>query len=171
VFDGAQTGAGILCKLTDGDYENAFYDFANFAGGKALDKLGVRIKENPEKYSQKVHAAYKRANAAYEALMKKKNDDERDRLIKKTLEKYNIGPPPPRGEDDVDPSGVMGDESGSADKATGKTSAPPASGSQAPPATPGSAELERAFEEAKKSMQDVGKDFRNLGEGLKKIFK
>lgn len=175
VFDGVQTGAGILCKLTQGDYENAFYDFSNFAGGKALDKLGLRLKEHPEKYSQNVHTAYKRAQTAYDGLMAKKNRDERDRLIQKSLEKYALAPSSRRAEDDVDPSApapVIRDSR----TAGGKTPATSGNIGGAQSNVTGDAknpgkEFDRSLEEAGKAAQDIGKDLRELGKGLLNILK
>ena len=149
-FDGVQTGAGILCKLTDGDYENAFYDFFNYTGGKALDKLGAKLKENPSAYSPKVHTAYKQAQAAYDHLMADKNDAERDRLIQKSLEQYGLTPTPAaRIEDDVDPAQV-----------------PPSSSPQAP-----NPDFGKSVDDFNKALRDAGKDLRDLGKNLLNIFK
>jgi hypothetical protein len=170
VFDGVQTGAGILCKLTDGDYENAFYDFANFAGGKGLEKLGVRLKESPDKYSQKVHTAYKRAQSAYDGLMAKKNADERDRLMKKSLEKYGLASPSIRAEDDVDPTAAI--MRGERTPTVRTPAAPPAQSSSGNSGTSQpAADLEKSLNELSRSVQGAEKDLRNLGEGLLKIFK
>jgi hypothetical protein len=189
-FDGIQTGAGILCKLTDGDYENAFYDFFNFTGGKALDRLGDTLKANPGKYSRKVHASYEQARIAYDRLMEKKNRDERDRLIRKSLEKYGVVSPAQKPEDDVEPGQPP---PGPPQAGGGSTAAAPpavAPGSPAPaPAVPADAGspksgpdfgkdlknikegMKQSVQDLQKGVQDAGKDFREFGNSLKNLFK
>lgn len=176
VFDGVQTGAGILCKLTDGDYENAFYDFFNFTGGKALDKLGAKLKENPGKYSQKVHSSYKKAQIAYDRLMEKKSRDERDKLIQKSLGKYGLTPSTQRPGDDVDlgqqpPPQATGDSAGVSPSTTDDAGGPkpgPSAGSELKNI---GQDMTKSMEDVKKAAQDAGKDFRELGNSLKNIFK
>ncbi len=175
VFDGVQTGAGILCKLTGGDYENAFYDFFNFTGGKALDKLGAKLKENPGKYSQKVHVSYKKAQIAYDKLMEKKNREERDRLVRKSLEKYGLAPSSPQSEDDIDPGqappltqgAAVG---GSPDKTSDAGGAKPEPGAGSDLKDIGK-DFKKSIDDVKKAAEDAGKDFRDIGTSLKNIFK
>jgi hypothetical protein len=158
VFEGVQTGAGILCKLADGDYENAFYDFGNYAGGKSLDRLGNVLKEHPDKYSKKVHAAYENAKFAHEKLMEKKDKDERDRLIRKSLEKYGMAQPRSGGAGDIDPKQAPVTTPSTTQSQGGK---------------PGDAVSGRSAEDSdlKKAGKDIGKSFEDLGESLKNLFK
>lgn len=167
-FDGVQTGAGILCKLTVGDYENAFYDFFNFTGGKALDKLGAKLKEDPGKYSQKVHDSYKQAQFMYDRLMEKKNQDERDRLIQKSLEKYGLAPSPKGTEDDIE-SGTVPAPQGSGTAAGSGTATTGDAGGPKP--VPGAGTLDQSLDELKKAGQEIKNTFQDLGDGLKGIFK